>query len=387
MRSTTWQTICAFLILAGCASKEATRETSAHTDPVSATSSPGLVIIPPDSPKLQQLRVEPVRTAEVPVDEVISPGKVEVNPGAVSRIALPAPGRIASVLVKLGDTVQKGQTVLTLESPDVDAVESAYLQSGAALAQANANLAKAQSDFDRARDLLDHNAVAKKEVINAENSLAQAKAAVEQAQATREQYSRRLEMLGIEAGKFGQKVEVRSPLTGKVLELNVAGGEYRNDTNAPLVTIANLNTVWVSADVPESSIRLVEVGERVDITLVAFPNEVFRGRVTRIADTVDPQTRTIKVRAELDNPRGRFRPEMFGSIRLTEAVQMRPVAPVGAVIQGDGHNVVFLEKGPGRFQQAEIVVGKRTGDVLPVVSGLKAGDRVVVDGAMLLKTQ
>jgi membrane fusion protein, heavy metal efflux system len=172
-----------------------------------------------------------------------------------------------------------------------------------------------------------------------------------------------------------------------VLELNVAAGEYRNDTNAPLMTIANLSTVWVSADVPESSLRLVHVGERVDVTLAAYPNETFHARVMRIADTVDPQTRTIKVRAELENPGGRFRPEMYGSIRHTDSMQMRPVVPAGAAIQGDGHTVVFVEKGQGRFQQTEITVGKRTGDLLPVLSGLSAGDRVVVDGAMLLKTQ
>src|SRR5207302_5642059 len=147
------------------------------------------------------------------------------------------------------------------------------------------------------------------------------------------------------------------------------------------ITIANLSTVWVSADVPESSIRLVELGERVDITLAAYPNEVFRGRVMRIADTVDPQTRTVKVRAELDNSHGRFRPEMFGSIRHTESIESRPVLPVGAVIQGDGHNVVFVEKAPGHCQRTEIAVGNRWADVLPVLSGLKAGDRVAVDGA------
>jgi cobalt-zinc-cadmium efflux system membrane fusion protein len=377
---------CLIVALGGCGTKEAENVAARSVDPPPRPAN-GLVIIPPDSPKLKQLRVEPVRTAEIPIDEVVSPGKIEVNPGGVSRIVLPAPGRIASVLVKLGDAVEKGQTVLTLESPDVNGVESSYLQAGALLAQANANMGKAQSDFDRASDLFQHNAIANKEVINAQNALAQAKAAVEQAHASREQYSRRLQMFGIEPGKFGQQVEVRSPLAGKVLELNVTAGEYRNDTNAQLMTIANLSTVWVSADVPESSIRLVQAGERVDITLAAYPNEVFRGRVTRIADTVDPQTRTIKVRAELDNPKGRFRPEMFGSIRHTEATQVRPVTPVGAVIQGDGHNVVFIEVGPGRFQQTEITVGKRTGDLLPVLSGLKSGDRVVTDGAMLLKSQ
>jgi cobalt-zinc-cadmium efflux system membrane fusion protein len=377
----------ALLALSGCGQKEVKSVTAAASADPPQHSTAGLVLIPPDSPKLEQLRVEAVRTAEVPTGEVISPGKIEANPGAISRIVLPAPGRISSVLVKLGDAVEKGQTVLTLESPDVDAVESAYLQAGAALGQARANLAKAQSDFDRASDLFQHNAIAKKEVINSENSLAQSKAAVEQALASQEQYSRRIEMFGLKAGKFGQSVQVRAPLSGKVLELNVTAGEYRNDTNAPLMTIANLSSVWVSADVPESSIRLIQVGERVDVTLAAYPNEEFRARVMRIADMVDPQTRTIKVRAELENPRGRFRPEMFGSMRHTESIQVRPVVPVGAVIQGDGHCVVFVEKGPGRFQQTEIAVGKRTAEILPVLSGLKAGDRVVVDGAMLLKAQ
>src|SRR5438552_1308465 len=318
--------ICLFTILAlaGCSEKAGKNVTAAApTADRQPPSTPGLVVIPPDSPKLRQLRVEPVRTAETPIDEVTSPGKIEANPSGITRIVLPASGRISSVLVKLGDAVQKGQTVLTLESPDVDAVESSYLQAGAALAQANANLAKAQSDYDRASDLFEHNAIAKKEVINAENSLAQAKAAVEQAKASQEQYSRRIGMFGLKAGKFGQSVEVRSPLSGKVLELSVAAGEYRNDTNAPLMTIANLSSVWVSADVPESSIRLVQVGERVDVTLAAYPNETFRARVMRIADTVDPQTRTIKVRAELDNSHGRLRPEMFGSMRHTESIDMR----------------------------------------------------------------
>ena len=235
--------VCVMIAAAGCGQKEDKNVAAATADQATRTAD-GVVVIPPDSPKLQQLHVEPVRTAQVPTDEVISPGKIEANPGGISRVVLPVPGRIASVLVKLGDAVEKGQTLLTLESPDVDAVESSYLQAGAALAQANANVAKAQSDYDRASDLFEHNAIAKKEVINAENSLAQAKAAVEQAKASQEQYSRRIGMFGLKARKFGQSVEVRSPLSGKVLDLSVAAGEYRNDTNAPLMTIANLSSVW-----------------------------------------------------------------------------------------------------------------------------------------------
>ena len=130
----------------------------------------------------------------------------------------------------------------------------------------------------------------------------------------------------------------------------------------------------------------MQVGEPVEIELAAYPGQVFHGRVTRIADTVDPQTRTVKVRAEMENRAGRLRPEMFGRVRHTEGMRAVPAVPVGAVIQGDGKNVVYREKGRGVFETVEVKVGKRTGDLLPVLAGLNAGDRVVVDGAMLLRT-
>ena len=225
----------------------------------------GTVVIPAGSPKLQEIRVEAVKTAEEPFDEVVSPGKIETNPNLVSRVTLPVPGRVAAVLVKLGDAVERGETVLTLESPDADAAESTYLQAQAALTQAKANLNKAQADYDRSTDLFEHNAVAKKDVLTAENALAQAKAALEQAQAALDQSDRRLQMLGLKPGSFGQKLTVPAPISGKILDMAVAPGEYHNDTNAPVMTIADLSTVWVASDVPESDIRLIEVGERIDV--------------------------------------------------------------------------------------------------------------------------
>src|SRR4029077_13204252 len=144
-------------------------------------------------------------------------------------------------------------------------------------------------------------AVAKKDALSAESALAQAKAALEQAQAAREQALRRVTGLGLTPGDFPQEVVLRSPLAGKVLELSVVPGEFRNDTSASLMTIADLSTVWVTSQVPESSIRLVQVGERIQISLVAYPGETSYGRVSQIADTVDPQTRTVKVHAEMEN--------------------------------------------------------------------------------------
>src|SRR5262249_39208744 len=160
---------------------------------------------------------------------------------------------------------------------------------------------KAQADSDRAADLYAHDAVAQKEVQAAVAELAQAQAAVEQARAARAQSLRRLQLLGLSTSGSDQQVTVRAPLSGKVLELSVVPGEFRNDTTTPLMTIADLSTVWMSSQVPETSIRFVHVGQHVGISLVAYPGETFEGRVSRVADTVDPQTRTVKVQAELDN--------------------------------------------------------------------------------------
>jgi cobalt-zinc-cadmium efflux system membrane fusion protein len=379
-------TVAALGLLAACGGHMQVAETASRTSGEQRLAD-GTVVIPTDSPKLREIHVGAVESAEVPCDEVISPGKIEANPNLVSRVTLPVAGKVASVLTKIGDAVERDQAVLTLESPDADAAESTYRQSQAALTQAKANLNKAQADYDRAADLFDHNAVAKKDVLTAENALVQAKAAVDQAQAAVDQTGRRMQLLGLKPGTFGQKVTVRAPVSGKVLEMTVAPGEYHNDTNTPVMTIADLSTVWVSSDVPESQIRFIATGERIGVVLAAFPGETFHGRVTRIADTVDPQTRTIKVRAEMDNSPGRLRPEMFGTIRLTDSVRTLPVVAVGAVVQDGGRTMVWAERAPGRFQPVEVKTAERMDDRIPILHGLRAGDRVVIDGAMLLRAQ
>lgn len=334
---------------------------------------------------LRQIQRQAVAMRDLPTDEIVAPGKIEANPGKVSKVVLPVTGRVASVMVRTGDTVARGQPLLTVESPDADAAMSAFLSAQATVTQAQAALNKAQADFDRASDLFEHDAVARKDVLTAESALAQATAAREQAQASREQSLRRLSVLGLRPGDFAQAVVVRSPLSGKVLEMSVVPGEFRNDANAAVMTIADLSSVWVTSQVPESYIRFVQVGERVQIRLVAYPGEVFTGGVSRIADTVDPQTHTVKVQAEMDNRDGRFRPEMYGSIQHIESTAPMLVVPAGAIVRSGDASSVFVETAPARFEQRRVTIGKQTGDVVRVLSGLHAGEAVVVDGAMLLQ--
>jgi len=374
--------LCGLLMSAACGSRAATPNAEAVA---SAAGGPESVLIPAGSPMLRQITRQAVGVADLPTDEVIAPGRIEANPNRVSKVTLPVAGRITTVLVKAGDAVTKDQPLLTMASPDADAAISAFLSAGAAVTQAQAALGKAQADFDRASDLFDHNAVAKKDVQAADSALAQAKGGVQQSQATREQAERRLAVLGLASSDFKQEVVLRSPLSGKVLELSVVPGEFRNDMSASVMTIADLSTVWVTSQVPESYIRFVQVGERVEINLVAYPGETFDGRVARIADIVDPQTRTVKVQAEMRNPQGRFRPEMFGSIHHIESIAQMPVVPAGAIVRSGNRTIVFVEESPGRFVERVVTLGKPAGASVRIISGVKPGETIVVDGVMLLQ--
>lgn len=364
-----------------------------RTSPAGEQPGPAVIVVPQDSPQFKQLRIEPVRTQAFATDEVVAPGRVTINPNRVSRVLPPVQGRVLKVMAKLGDSVEQGQPLVTLDSPDADAAISGYLQAEATERQAQVALAKAEADLQRTTDLFEHQAVAAKDVLTAQNDLAQARTTRENARATREQTLRKLELLGLKPSDFRQPVVIRAPISGTITDINVTPGEYRaavsysSDTTAPLMSVADLSTVWMSSDVPEPFIRFIHIGDHVDITLVAYPGEVFTGRVARVASTLDAQTRTLKVHVDLPNPRGLFVPEMFGTIRHVGATRILTVVPSAAVIQEYGRTVVFVERAPGEFERRAVATGVRAGDLVAVLSGLDANTRVVVDGAILLKGQ
>jgi cobalt-zinc-cadmium efflux system membrane fusion protein len=377
----------ATLGLAGCgkpdqAEAEAriqTAATPARQDP------PGLVVLGADAPELREMTVQVVRAVPMPSDEVTAPARIEANPNRVGHAVLPVPGRIVRVLVKLGDPVKQGQPVAQIESPAVAEAESAYIQAESSVRQAEAGIAKAEADAARLKDLFEHQAVAQKEVLAAETTATLAKASLEQAHSAREQARRRLELLGLKPGGFQQLVTVSAPISGKVLELSMVEGEYRNEINTPLITIADLSRVWATSEVPESKIRYCKIGGTADLELIAYPNETFRARVTRIADTVDRETRTIRVSAELENAGGRLRPEMFGTLRYADGLRPLPWVPDSAVVRIGDKDYVFIEQAAGRFLSTPVTLGSRRDGGFAVTSGIKPGDRVVTEGSVYLK--
>jgi len=373
----------AVIALPACSRPGAESAPPRDTAAVSGSAEQGITI-PADSPQLGRIAVATVRTARVPSDVLDAPGKIEADPSRVSKVVLPAAGRVSRVMVRLGDAVARGTALLTIESPDIGATLSAYRQAQARLGQAQAAQAKADADLARARDLFENRAVAQKEVLAAQSAAAQAKADVEQAESAVNESRKKLQIFGIEPDAADQAIVVRAPVSGKVLDLTVVAGEYRTDTSAPLMTIADLSAVFMTADVPETQIRLVREGTEIEVMLTAYPNETFHAKVSRIADTVDPQTRTIKVRARVANPGGRLRPEMFGQIHYAADFQDLPIVPSSAVVREEERTHVYREEGRGHFRPVVVVLGNRTGDAVAVMRGLEPGDRVVVDGAMLL---
>jgi cobalt-zinc-cadmium efflux system membrane fusion protein len=374
-------TMAAVLVLAGCGKN--IQQAEAVVESVSVND--GRIEISPDSPKLKQIRVAEVEIRNLPLNEFVAPADIEVNPNRVAKVLLPAPGRVSEVLVRFGDAVEKDQTLLLIESPEAEAAASNYLHEEQDVAQVKATVLKARADLERVQVLFEGDAIARKELVAAETAVAQADAALKQAEAAMQQAAARLELLGLKPGGVRQKIAVRAPLSGKITEITVVAGEYRSDLAAPVMTIADLSTVWVAADVPESSIRFVKVGEQFDLTLAAFPGEVMKSRVARIADSVDPQTRTIEVWAELKNPDGRLRPAMFGQVHHVEEYRKVAAIPVAAPIEAHGRTVVYREIRPGTFEEVQVKLGQRSGEWIPVEAGLSPGERVVVDGVMLLR--
>jgi cobalt-zinc-cadmium efflux system membrane fusion protein len=390
--------VCGLSLSSGCSRSDDARPGAEERHPSvasSSTQSQGmpLVVVPTDSPQFKQLRIEPVREQAFPTDEVVAPARVVINPNRISRVVPPVQGRVLAVSVKLGDTVAEGQPLVTLNSPDADAAISTYLQADATLRQAKVTLAKTETDLERARKLLEFQGISEKDALAAQNDAATARAALENAEAARALTLRKLSLYGLKPSDLQQPVVVRAPIAGVVTDISVVPGDYRaavafaTDVTTPLMSIADLSTVWVSSDVPELFLQLIHIGEQVEISFVAYPGEKFTGRVARVGSSLDPQTRTLKVHVDLPNPQRRFVPEMFGTMRHAGPSRPFPVVPASAIVQEYGRSEVFVERGPGQFERRVVTTGVRAGERVAITSGLDVNSRVIVDGAILLRGQ
>jgi len=277
-----------------------------------------------------------------------------------------------TVKVQLGERVEHGQELAVIDSSD--------------LAQAYADEDKARSavkmtkqTLDRAVALEKYSAGSVKDRQQAENDHAQAQAEFARAQS-------RLRAIGVSADpkEAGRVLSLKAPVSGSVIDLQAARGAYLNDPTAAMMTIANLAEVWVTANVPENDAALVMQDQSVDVVFTAYPSEVFKGQVLFVSDILDPDTRRIRVRIAFQNPDMRLKPNMFANATFMTPKQTAPIVPTSALVLRNETDQVFVEVAPWTFEARAVEIEFQQGDQAVITHGLKAGERVVVKGAVLL---
>jgi cobalt-zinc-cadmium efflux system membrane fusion protein len=278
-------------------------------------------------------------------------------------------GRAVDIRTRLGDDVKKGQVLVLISSPDLSSAFSDFQK-----AQANELLA--QKQLQRAQGLYDKGAIAQKDLEVAVQTEQTAKVDL----VTTEQH---LHILGADPKNPSPVLQVRAPISGTVVEQNVTGGTgVRSMDNSPnLFTIADLSRVWVLCDAYEDTLTRIHVGDIADIRVNGLPDAVFKGQVSNIGRVLDPNTRTAKVRIELNNPGGAMRAGQFVTAMFySRKSQPRSVIPTSAVVRLHDKDWVFVPLGGGRFRKTEVQLGLQLPDGMQaVLSGVSAPDKVVAN--------
>ncbi len=359
--------VAAWAFLGACGANHATVEPSAPEPYVRRGER---IIVGATSPLRSRLRIEAIR-AEPIRRSLDATAEVTVDPANMTRIAPPMPGRIVRLFVRFGDTVRAGQPLFTLDAPDLVAAQADYLRGRSNVAQTTRTLARQQ-------DLQQHGVGAQREV-----EIAQTDRDLSQSELSRATI--RLRSLGMGPGGVGGPLTVRSPIVGRIVDLHGAPGEFRNDLTEPVMTVADLSNVWVTARVQERDIGRVTINEEASITFNAYPGQPVLGRVMHVGDLLDPATRTILVRIGLDNASGRYRPGMFATVTLTERAEPQWVVPTTAMVLIGDASFVFVETAPWEFERRSVQPGAQLESRTVVAQGIREGERVVVDNAVLLQ--
>ena len=328
-----------------------------------------------DPKMLAAIRIEAVVEREI-ADVFAVAGKVQFDEERVARIVVPLGGQVIDLRVKVGDAVRRGDTLCAINSREAAASVGEYIE-------ARKDVELAEKTAAMTEDLFAHEAASRIAMQQAQSDLAKARS-----RAARTEES--LRVLGLnprdDLAEFNGRLPITAPLTGIVIDRRVTAGQFVQSDGTPIMTIADLSTVWVVGDVFERDLQRVSPGQTASITTAAYPGETFHGRVNYISDSIDAATRTAKVRVSVANPGGRLKPEMFASVSLDlEAHNRVMLVPADAVFTEDGRAFVYTEVGSGTFARRAVDVAQSEGPLRRVLAGLRPGDRVVVDGALLLR--
>jgi len=376
------------MTLGGCTSKGAEAdearpggESAAAAAPGSDTSAARPVTVP--SEQLERLHVEPVtQTSFRPTIQVT--GTAQFNADVSTQVIPPISGPVMRILTDVGTEVTHGQAMALVSSPDFATTVADYRKAQAAYVQS-----KRVADQDE--QLWKNDAIARRDLEQAQTDAAAAAA-------DRDAALQQLRALGVDEATIGALRDgkdipelqgaIRAPIQGTVVERLINPGQLLQAGSTPAFTVANLATMWVQANVFETDLSSVQIGDRAEVTTTASPNP-FVGKVTYIAALVDPATKATAVRVLVPNTRRLLKKDMYVQVTIHGSRERNGLLiPVTSVLRDDDNiPFVFIQSGTGgnTFGRRQITIGSRVGDRYEVTAGLKAGERIISEGALFVQ--
>jgi cobalt-zinc-cadmium efflux system membrane fusion protein len=312
-------------------------------------------------------------------------GNIDFNQNMLVQVFTPNPGRIIATYANVGDRVQKGQLLFTVDSPDLVQATSNLIQAAGVLALQNANLKRltetlrggggAQKDVDQA----------KSDQQTAEGSLRAARDAARIFGKTEDEMDQI-----IRERKADSVLIVRSPITGQITQRTAAPGLFVQPGNAPApFTVADTSTMWMLANVVESDAPLFRVGQPIQVRVAAYPNRTFDGAITVLGAQIDPATRRLWVRSEIKDPDSLLRAGMFANFTISIAAPIQSTAvPNSAVVrEGDGSMSVWVTTDRKHFEKRTVKIGLQQDGTTQILEGLEPGELVVTEGAVFVSNK
>jgi cobalt-zinc-cadmium efflux system membrane fusion protein len=357
-------------LLPGCSRKEPSAS-SQHVSTFKVEG--GKIEFVENAPQLGFLKVGPVNERKAVASGLT--GRLAWNDDVTSRFSPPVSGRVVEILAHPGQRVSAGDVLARVRSPDFGQVQ-------ADARKAAAELQHAERSLKRVRELLENRVAAAKDVETAEADYARALS-------ERERTGALLSLYGAgDTGGIDGLVALRAPVDGVVVERNITPGqEVRADQTAerPLFVISDPSRLWLYLDVTATEAATMHAGQEVFVQARAVPDQVFRGRLEVVGEGLDPATRTIKARCVIDNSGKQLRAEMYVNAEVAADAVAGVEIPATAVFLKANTRYVFVEAAPGRFSRRAVKVGAAGNGQSVIMEGLAAGERVVIDGVLLLE--
>ncbi len=362
------------LLLAGCGKDKPQPEApkaEAKGDPMEVVLDPAMT---------KQFQVENAAIADIAITQLVA-GRIEANEQRTTRIGASVTGRVVHVLAEVGDRVKAGQALAMLASPELTQAQLAFLRALSATKLAERTVERAQALV--AADVIGNAELQRREV---ELSVARAELRAAQDQ---------LRLIGLsqvhvdrlrDSGAITSEVPITATRSGIVIERKVSQGQVAQPGD-PLFTVADLSNVWVVGALPEQDANSVRLNQQVEVQVAALGAEKLKGRIVFVSDTVQPDTRTVPIRTEVENPKFELKPQMLATLKLNGTYVKQLAVPATAVVRENDKDYVFVKTGENRFRLTEVQLDPAAGELRPVRKGIDEGTPIVVDGSFHLNSQ